>query len=665
MDAENEPPVPPEAPETANEPEPEPVPVAPAADEPGGQIELPLDVEPAEQRVPEPEPLGPDEADPRTVLLRLVVFVAVAVLAVVALVMLALWRPKESEPEREIRAAIETVIESDASFATAVGAPIPAPFGPDTAWTVVRELYHRRHANPVWWSQAEPTPAARRFATTIARVESEGLDPAAYAIPGIERLAGVVAYTPAAAAPDTHARRLPGALTATEIAHLDLRMSLAFVRMGFHLIEGRVPDAQLDPSWRSRQRPPDLARALVHGVRDDRVAEELHALVPPADQYLRLRDALARYRALADLGDWQELDKTGDLKRGSHGAVVAQLRARLLREGDIDSANAHGTEFDRPLERSVRRFQSRYGLPPNGVVDARTRTALNLPVAARVRQIEANLERWRWFHVPLEPRSVRVNIPDFTVALWDSGRVRTTMPVVIGRRQSPTPIFSDSITYIEVNPTWRLPKNVLENEILPEMKKDPDYPAKHQMRLFYTHSRLPMPEVPWDQPDWTHLWQDSFPYMAIQDPGNDNPLGHIKFMCPNEYDVYLHDSNAPGLFGAPRRAYSHGCVRVGRPMDFAAFVLGDTSSQLALIRDSLFVTGEHRLIRFKPPVPVHVMYWTAWVDTTGAVQFRDDLYGYDANLADYLARRQPRWRLNPDSLRTDWRARQRRGEIEP
>lgn len=611
---------------------------------------------------PPPGPEAPVPFEPRRVLVRLILLVSLGVVAVTGLVMLALWRPPESEPERDIRRAIEAIVESDTAFTAVLGEPIPAPAGPDTAWTLIRHLYRRRHHNPIWWSQAQPVPAARRFAFVVSGITIEGLDPAVYEVQGLEGLSKPDAFT-AAAARDSYTRARREALTPDGIARLDLRMSLAFVRMGFHLIDGRVPAMQLDPAWRARQRLPDLARILVQSVRDDRVADALHRLTPPNADYLRLRDALERYRRLADLGEWPALGDD-ELKRGSHGAAVERLRARLLREGDIDSAGGEGASFDRSLEKAVRRFQARTGLPPTGVVDKRTRAALLVPVARRLEQIELNLERWRWMRAPLEPRSVRVNIPDFTVALWDSGRVRTVMPVVIGQKRSPTPIFSDSITYIEVNPTWRMPKNVIEAEILPALKKDPDYPAKHKMRLFYTHAKV-MPETSWKAPDWTQLWQAEFPFMAIQDPGDDNPLGHIKFMCPNEYDVYLHDSNAPGLFGAPRRAYSHGCVRVGRPMEFAAYVLGDTSSQLTMIWDSLLVTGEHRLVRFKPPVPVHVMYWTAWADTTGTVQFRDDLYGYDAALADYLGRRVPRWRLNPDSLRTDWRARQRRGEIEP
>ena len=614
-----------------------------------------------------PEPASEPEAAPvpglRAILPRLLLFGSVAVVAVAVLVALALWRPEESEPEREIRVEIEAILESDSGFTAVLGPPIPAPAGPDTAWTMVRDLYERRRANPVWWSEAMPTPAARRFANVIAGIDAEGLDPEAYPVPGIERVQRFEAF--AASAPrDSHLRTDGAGLTAAEIARLDLRMSLAFLRMACHLTEGRVPVRELDSAWRRRGRGPDLGRALVQGVRDDRVAEALQDLAPPHDEYVRLRRALMHYRVLAIQGDWPALGENRDLKRGASGAGIERLRARLVREGDLDSTHASGSAFDRPLERAVRRFQARHGVPSSGVVDARTRAALVVPIAARIRQIEANLERWRWLQNVLEPRSVRVNIPDFTATLWDSGRVRTTMPVVNGQRRSPTPIFSDSITYIEVNPSWRLPKNVMEEEILPALKKDPDYPAKHNLRLFYTHAKV-MPETAWTAPDWTKLWQADFPFMAIQDPGDENPLGHIKFMCPNEYDVYLHDSNAPGLFGAPRRAYSHGCVRVGRPMEFAAYVLGDTSSQLTFIWDSLMVSGQHRLIRFKPPVPVHVNYWTAWADTTGTVHFRDDLYGYDTALADYLGRRQPRWRLNPDSLRTDWRARQRRGELEP
>jgi murein L,D-transpeptidase YcbB/YkuD len=562
-------------------------------------------------------------------------------------------RPPGRDTDREVSRHIALLMEPGTPFEQAAHDTTSA-LSPGVAHALVRKLYLDRNGRPLWIRDGIPHGGAGALLEALTRASNEGLDPAAY---DAKALAGLAARTVTLIG-DTTTR-------VSALARLDVSLTLAWLHLANHLAGGRVPHATLDGDWGPAAPVRTLVRELPRIVREDRVAESLAALAPPHREYAALRPALAVYRAIAAAGGWPAVGPGPELRRGSDGPRVQRLRQHLRLTGELAAADSAGA-FDATLERAVKAFQSRHGLRPDGVVDGATQRALDVPAAWRVRQLELNLERWRWVRVPLEPRSVRVNIPDFTLALWDSGRVVGGMPVVVGQRHTPTPVFTDLITYVEVNPYWRLPKNVVADEVLPDAKGDTSWFRARHLRV--VHVRGPQPrEVSPDEPDWTRLWEDDFPYLVIQDPGTDNPLGTIKFMCPNEYDVYLHDSNAPGLFSNPRRAYSHGCVRVGRPHDLARYALGDTSATLRLIRDSLMVTKEHRLLRLDRAVPVHVLYQTAWVDTGGRVQFRHDLYGYDAQLDSFLvAPRTRTWSLNPDSLRTAWRARQRRDRaLEP
>jgi L,D-transpeptidase YcbB len=255
-----------------------------------------------------------------------------------------------------------------------------------------------------------------------------------------------------------------------------------------------------------------------------------------------------------------------------------------------------------------------------------------------------------------------VNLPDFTVEVRDSGRVALESRVVVGEPRNPTPVFTAAASYLVVNPTWRLPKRILVEEIVPALKRDTTYFTRHHMRVFFTHGKAPI-EVPHRSVDWSVVEDDTFPYIVAQDCGPENPLGRLEFMCPNEYDVYLHDTPQKNLFAGMARAHSHGCVRVEKARALADWLLArDTLSPRPVgpkgpiprkldLRDSLDAVIDSlvtRTIGLRTKIPIHFMYWTAWVDSSGAAEFRDDLYGIDQRLDDALRqRRTAAFELNP------------------
>jgi murein L,D-transpeptidase YcbB/YkuD len=268
-----------------------------------------------------------------------------------------------------------------------------------------------------------------------------------------------------------------------------------------------------------------------------------------------------------------------------------------------------------------------------------------------------NLERRRWVSgLPQESR-LEVNVSAFTLELRDSGRVVERMRVVVGEPSNPSPVFSDIVTYLQFNPPWRVPKRIVSEEILPAWKRDTTYLTRNRMRVLYMRVKRPF-MVEAAAVDWAALERDTFASMVVQDGGEGNPLGRIKFMCPNEYDVYLHDTPSRSHFADLERARSHGCIRVERPYDLAARLLGPQMEASRDSVDSLVARGLERVVGLDRRLPVHVLYWTAWVDSAGATQFRDDLYGIDQRLDEALRRRRPgAFVLNPKLLWGEEKAR--------
>ena len=242
------------------------------------------------------------------------------------------------------------------------------------------------------------------------------------------------------------------------------------------------------------------------------------------------------------------------------------------------------------------------------------------------------MERWRWLPASLGDRYILVNVPEFRLDVVEAGKPVYSMRVVVGKDQSRTPAFSDKMTFIELNPTWTLPDSITRNEILPKLASDPGYLERHDMEVV----------------------SDS-PYRLRQRAGKDNPLGQIKFMFPNEFDIYLHDTPADHLFDRAERDFSHGCIRLEKPIELAALLLKDDPKWTQESIQAAIASGEHETITLPRPLPVHILYWTAWVEPDGTVAFRKDIYGHDDQLEQALAKEPPVW-LDLNELRGDVRA---------
>lgn len=345
---------------------------------------------------------------------------------------------------------------------------------------------------------------------------------------------------------------------------------------------------------------------------------------PQAPDAVRLRAALDTYRALAAAGGWPALPAAQPLP-GERDQRVVDLRQRLRRSGDFDGlpGTADAWFYDAGLLRALNRFKERHGIPPGEEIDERTLAALNVPVEARIAQLEATLTRWNWLPRDLGTRYIWANVPGGSLELIDNGAPMLSMRIIAGHPDRPTPSFKDSIPRIVLNPPWSVPRTIAVEDLLPSQQEDPTFLARLGIRVIGASGR----EVDATRIDWRKFNANYFPYRLRQDPGPLNSLGKIKFVLSNPWDIFLHDTPSRRLFDLNSRTLSSGCLRLEKPEDLAAMLVKEPEALTAALADTAT-----RNLAFAEPLPVYVVYLTSWVTPEGAVHFRPDVYGRDARL---------------------------------
>jgi murein L,D-transpeptidase YcbB/YkuD len=475
------------------------------------------------------------------------------------------------------------------------------------SWNEMRSFYEKRQFQPAWFTPTGAKPQAEELVAAIDHLAKEGLDTQRYGKADLQALVKEVGENPGL--DDVNGQR--------RLAEADMRLTYTYLTMAAHLASGRLQPETLHVDWYTKPRRLDLDTRLAQALeKKGAIQEALDGYAPPGEDYVRLRAALSRYRDLAAHGGWPAVGQT--IKAGASGEPVRRLRERLAAEGFVP-APAPGTSqppapgaWDESLANTVKLFQQRHGLQPTGAVDAGTLAELDVPVADRVRQIQVNLERWRWLPNSFGERYIKVNIPEFEMQLVDGGKPALAMRVVVGKaQQNRTPVFSDKMTYLELNPEWNLPNDIVNEEIKPALAKDPGYLERKGLEVVST---------------------DDGSFRLRQGPGPDNPLGQVKFMFPNQFDIYLHDTPADHLFAKAERDFSHGCIRLERPLDLAAYLLKDDPKWTPETIREAIATGERQTVSIPRPLPVHILYFTAWTNPDGTIEFRRDVYGADAKL---------------------------------
>ncbi|HXV91241.1 MAG TPA: L,D-transpeptidase family protein [Gemmatimonadales bacterium] len=478
------------------------------------------------------------------------------------------------------------------------------------AGPTVRAFYAARDHAPAWTGGGPAAPAARELAAALQVLERDGLEPRRYGTARIDRLLSIGADSSGV---------------------LDVALTTAFVTAGRHLALGRVQPETVDSMWRGAARGVDVTAALRRAAEQQRPAAELAALAPPHPGYHALRAALARYRGAVAVGGWPRVGSGPVLAVGDSGTRVRALRDRLVAEGDFGATRGAG--FDSATVEAVRRFQRRHGLSDDGRVGPATVTALDVSAARRARQIVLNLERWRWVPREAGVAPIIVNSAAFTATRHAPGS-EYQCPAIVGRPDWPTPIVAGAVTGIVFAPAWRVPRAILVREVLPAAAGDPGYFARLGFHMVDSTGA----SIAGDSVGWEALADSTRRLTLVQDPGPLNPLGGVKIVFDNPFTVYVHGTPEQALFDAPVRTMSHGCVRVQGVLELARVLLADRPEWTA---DSIVRAAADTVERYVRVADGTVMvlgYWTAWVADDGAVQFRRDVYGWDAKLDRALGR---------------------------
>lgn len=500
----------------------------------------------------------------------------------------------------------------------------------------VSEFYGRRGYEPVWIVDGEVASEARALLRALESAHEDGLRPEDYRLEALREL--------------LESRPPAGPELLQRDADLELLLSEAFFLLGSHLLYGRVdpvlygrvdPEAILE-EWDRPGPEVDLPELLEDALARGSVAAALQELRPRHPAYHRLRGALRHLRRVAERGGWPSVPDGEKLEVGSYGPRVRAVRERLQAGPDLPDVMIEGNpfgdreEFDGLLARGVRRFQERHGLEPDGVVGARTLEAMNVPVEDRIRRIEVNLERWRWLPRDLGERYVLVNIPDFTTDVVENGEHVLRMRSIVGQPLRQTPAFSGRMSYLVFAPYWHVPETIATEDKYPEAMADPGWVGGHHYKLFPMHGteELDPYALPWDT-----LSAEGFAehYRLRQDPGPWNALGRVKFMFPNEHDIYLHDTPDRVLFDENTRNQSSGCVRIDQPVEMAEYLLSSLPEWDRTRIVEAMQADEQEEVGLPVPIPVHVLYWTAFADDRGRINYRDDLYERDGPVSRALA----------------------------
>ena len=414
------------------------------------------------------------------------------------------------------------------------------------------------------------------------------------------------------------------------VAEYEIVATDAAIRLLHHLYFGKVNPERLDPDW-NFERPiisGDPVELFSDYIAADGYSVFVQEVAPKHPQYLALQSALPRYREIAAEGGWPEVPSDKVLKPGEDDERVPTLQRRLAVEGYLPSTMPETTIYDPALEDAVKRFQSRHGLEADGVLGRKTFAALNATAEDRVNQIRLSMERARWIVRGLGDEFVLVNIAGAEAYYSRGGEIVWRTRSITGQAYRKTPVFRDEISYMEFNPTWTVPVSIFRKDKLPRIRKDPGYLARGGYTVRNRDGRTISPS--------SVNWGAKNPGVTlVQKPGPKNALGTVKFMFPNKYAVYLHDTDNRSLFDRAERNLSSGCVRLEDPYGFADLLMQGAADWNTERREAILASGKTTRIDLPRPVPVLLTYFTAWVDG-GEVMFRRDIYDRDTTLLKAL-----------------------------
>ena len=466
--------------------------------------------------------------------------------------------------------------------------------------------HYTRDEAPVYWvGTGRMTPFLQR----LADAADDGLNPRDYPIDSLIQLRDTIE-------PDD-----PEGAAAVELFY-----SAFFVAYASDLKVGRLTPQKVDPKLFRNRKTVDVVAVLTDMTDANNPNDFLNGFESQNPHYQSLKKMLALYRALEDSFTWPRIATGADIKPDMSDPRIPQIRQLLTMTGDYPGGGDGGDVYDPETVLAVRSFQMRHGLEAQGLIGKQTILALNVPPAERVRQISLNMERWRWMPENLGEHHFMVNLAAFELQEVEQAQLVDRMDVVVGAVATQTPEFSGEMEYVDINPTWTVPYSIATAEMLPKLKRNPSaYSGDFEV---FMNGKL----ASWGGINWNGYGRGNFPFTFRQKAGPKNALGKVKFVMPNPYNIYLHDTPAKDKFLATARAFSHGCIRLSRPMDLAFRLLGDDAGWSPAKIDAAFASGKTTRVTLPELIPIHLIYATAFQGDGGSIEFRPDIYGRDRKL---------------------------------
>jgi len=423
------------------------------------------------------------------------------------------------------------------------------------------------------------------------------------------------------------------AISPEDMALLEVAAAQSFVLFAKDISSGILDPRSIDREMNATRFVPETADVLADIAGAENRPAHYNTLAPSSSEYAELLNLKIELEALISSKGWGPLVPTGQtLRPGNSSDRVEALRVRLNQRGyALDDLTSR--DYDDVLAGTVKLFQADFGLNADGLVGPQTLSAINAQPDGRLKQIIVNLERIRWMNYDLGDRHIYVNIPDFTASVMDYGVPTLSFRVVVGTGKNQTAEFSDTMTHMIANPKWNVPYSIASQEYLPKLRADPSILARENIQMSVRGSgQIVDPSVI----DFSYFDESNFPFFLQQQSGRGNALGRVKFMFPNRFNIYLHDTPSKSLFSQDARAFSHGCVRVQKPMEFAYTLLSLQEDDPKAAFKRALDSGRETQINLVTPVPVHIVYRTVWIDQAGEVQYRHDVYNRDSMVFDAL-----------------------------
>ena len=481
---------------------------------------------------------------------------------------------------------------------------------------ILPKLYERNHFQLIWKNPQN----INDLLNELGNIEEDGLNPEDY---HLSTLLVQKLHLEQSDSPEP-----------SLMADYDILLTDSLIRLAYHLHFGKVEPESLHPDWNMTRKINDTDPVvnIEKTLRSAKLADTLKKSRPQLKSYSLMRAALKKYREIQEAGGWEAVPEGPTLKVGMTDERIPKLRKRLAVTGHFEGTNTKSDHFDEELEKAVVGFQKSHHLVADGAVGKNTYKTLNGPVKRKIDQIRVNLERFRWISRNIPEEFIVVDIAGFRAYHYRNYNIKWTSKVQVGKAFRKTPVFNSQIKYLVFNPTWTVPPTILREDIIPKIKKNPEYLQKKKISVIDRKGRIVDPSLV----DWSKYSRKNVPHTFRQEPGPHNALGRIKFIFPNKHFIYLHDTPSRSLYARKDRAFSSGCIRVEKDIELAEILLNDPEKWNQQNIQNLMDTLETKRVNLPKPMPISLLYWTVRFDEKGKIIFKKDVYDRDGAVLDGL-----------------------------